>query len=397
MPDQSTNHSERPHAERSSSQLGSLALCAGFRPKPTKKIHWVTAQGTRGHEALDSGDDEELESGFEQRMVKLCQDYSDGLPLHTREYQEQRFDTIEDRWGYTDRLRIRARVATEGSVTQDFRLYDSDEADLLDWKFVKSKIVVDAEINLQGKDYVVAIFEDPQFQFLNKIHVHFVMPRFASVTTATYTRADIPRLKLEIYAVLCQARDTDRSDYDGSSLTPHYDTCKYCGMAGNCVALRKIAYAIRKQYDPEGYGDITIPTETHAQNVKDPLQRSELQKTAALMEVFSKSVRAHNLAIALEDDKNLPTGYEIDWSKGRRYITDTEKFEEVCREFQISSTDLIESSALSWGRLEEKLRERAPRGLKKDAVERFERRCLELAAVDRPEPTPKLKASVHTS
>jgi hypothetical protein len=391
------NHNERPHAERSASQLGSLVLCPGYRPKPTKRVHWVTAQGTRGHEALDKGEEADLESGFEERMVKLCQEYSDSLPLHTREFQEQRFDTMEGRWGFTDRLRIRAKAHTEGSVVQEFRLYDSDEADLLDWKFVKSKIVVDAEINLQGKDYVVGIFEDPQFAFLNKIHVHFVMPRFASVTTATYTRADLPRLKLEIYAVLCASRDTDRGDYDGASLTPNYETCKYCGAAGNCVALRKIAYALRKQYDPSGYGDVVVPTETHAQRVKDPAQRAQLQKLAGLMEEWAKSVRAHNLSTALEDDKHLPEGYEIDWSKGRRYVTDTEKFEEAAREFGLTTADVINSSHISWGRLEEVLRERQPKGKKKDAVERFERRLVELGAIERPEPTPKLKPAVHTS
>jgi hypothetical protein len=45
----SATAAERPHAERSASQLGHLTLCPGYRPRQTERTHWVTAQGTRGH------------------------------------------------------------------------------------------------------------------------------------------------------------------------------------------------------------------------------------------------------------------------------------------------------------------------------------------------------------
>jgi hypothetical protein len=390
-----TNHSARAHAERSASQLGSLVMCPGYRPKPTKKVHWVTAQGTRGHEALDDGGDTELESTFEARMVEMCQRYSDGLPFATREFQEMEVDTIEGRWGFTDRLRIRAKILPEGELA--CCPVDSDEADLIDWKFVRAKLVVDAEHNLQGKDYVVAIFEDPDFAFLNKIHVHFVMPRFEQVTTHTFTRADIPRLELEIYAVLCRARDTDRSDYDGSTLTPAYETCKYCDAAGNCVALRRIVDRLGRQYDPNGYGQMPpIPEETHASKVKCTKQRAQLQKLAGLVEEWAKSVRAHNLNAALEDEKNLPEGYAIDWAKSRRYVTNPRALLRVIREFGVTARDLLEVSSIGWTRLETLIKERTTGGTKKSAVERFEKRLTEEAAVDRPEPVAKLKSVVET-
>lgn len=389
-----TNHAERPHAKRSSSQLNSLAGCRGFRPFPTKKVHWVTAQGTRGHEALDSGDDEKLESSFEERMVKLCRKYCDDLPLHTRQFEEQCVKTLEGRWGYTDRLRIRAKVTLDSEFRT--RIDDSDEADLIDYKFVRAKHVIDAEHNLQGKDYVVAIFEDPQFSFLNKIHTHFIEPRFESVTTHTFTREDIPSLKLEIFAVLAQARETDGTQFKGEDLNPSYENCRYCGMAGNCVALRRITHETLRRFDP-AYAEkhLTVPEETHASRVSTPEGRAQLAEMAALAEVFCKSTRAHLLQAALDSDDNLPAGYVLDWPKGRRYVTDRDALITVAREFGISPEDIIDSSNIGWGRLEERVRGAQPRGRKKDAIERFEARLLEAGAVERGEPSPTLKRA-HT-
>lgn len=381
-------HAERPHAPRSSSQLGNLVICPGFRPKPTKKIHWVTAQGNRGHAALDSGDDSDLESTYEERMVRTAQRYSEDLPPASREFQEMKVDTLLGRWGYTDRLRIRAKPLTGPHKPVE----DSNEADLLDWKFVWAKVVVDAEINLQGKDYVLGIFDDPNFAFLDTIHVHFVMPRFQSVTTATYTRADIPRLQLEVFSVLMAAKDTDRCNYTGDTLKPHISNCVNCGAAGNCVALRAIVDTVGRGYDPDGYGKTPpIPQETHASKVNDPVQRAQLLDLARLAEEFAKSVRQTFLLSALEDEKNLPAGYEIDWAKGKRYVTDSEAVQQAAREFGLTDNDLLECSTIGWTRLEELLRRRAPKRAKSKAVEDFGNKLVELGAVERPEPTPKLR------
>lgn len=371
------SHEERPHAKRSSSQLGTLALCEGFRPKPTSKLHWVTAQGNRGHAALDTEDTTELESTFEQRMVALCEDYSARLPAAVTQFEEIKVTTIEGRWGYTDRLRIRAE--------------DLTVADLLDWKFVRAKEVVDAEVNLQGKDYVVGIFEDARFSQLDTIHVHFVMPRLEKVTTATYTREDIPRLKLEIYAVLRTARRTDSVFYRGKTLSPHYDACKYCGASGNCVALRRIYDRLARAYDPDGYGRLPeIPTETHASKVKDPVARGQLQILASVCESWVASVRHHNLTAALDNASDTPAGYQIDYSAGKRRITNPAALVLAAKEFGLDLTDLVEAATLSWTRVEDVLRDKAPKGKKAHVVTAFNQRLLELDAVERPEPTPKL-------
>ena len=372
-------HNDRPHAERSASQLSLLLYCAGYQPKKSAgRVHWVTAQGIRGHEALESGDSGDLESGFEERMVALCEAYAARLTeIGSEVIDEFRVETIEGRWGYCDRLIVNL---------------DGD-AHLVDWKFLRAKQVVDAEINLQGKDYVVGILEDPRFARIRSLHVHFVMPRFNAVThtSRAFTRDDLPTLKLEILSVMARAKQTDSKKWRGASLTPYYDVCKYCGAAGRCKALRKIADDLGRKYDPEGYGrKPQVPEQTHASLVTDPAARAQLQELASLMESWAASVRHHNLQAALDDEKNLPAGYVIDWSKGRRCVTSAEGLLLAAQEFGLQAQDLIDAASLSWTKVEEALRAKAARGEKAHLVAQFNQRLVELNAVEHPEPTPKL-------
>ncbi len=374
----SATAAERPHAERSASQLGHLTLCPGYRPRNSDRTHWVTAQGTRGHEALESGETGDLESSFEERMVGICEAYASRFTIPGAEVlNELRVDTIEGRWGYCDRLVINP----------------DDTAHLLDWKFVRSKEVVDAEVNLQGKDYVVGILEDARFARIRAITVHFVMPRFekATFTREPFTRDQLPRLKLEIFAVLARARQTDGKRWRGSSLTPHYDACRFCGASASCVALRRIADQIGRAYDPEGYGKRPpIPEETHASLAESPDERAQLQELSTLMESWSQSVRYHNLSAALEDLGNLPTGYVLDYPKGRRQVSDAQRLLDIATEFGLTAQDLIDAASVSWTKLEQMLRDRAGKGDKGRQVASFNSRLEETCAVTRSDPSPRL-------
>jgi hypothetical protein len=170
------------------------------------------------------------------------------------------------------------------------------------------------------------------------------MPRFGSVTRSDrmFTRSDIPALSLEIYAVLSRARQTDSKKWRGASLTPYYDVCKYCGVSGRCVALRRIADDLGRKYDPEGYGKKpALPVHTHASEVTDLGARAQLQELASLMETWSASVRHHNLSAALDNPENVPTGYILDWVKGRRRVTSADGLLLVAQEFGITAQELL--------------------------------------------------------
>jgi hypothetical protein len=374
-----SEHVERPHAERSASQLGSLALCPGFRPDKNGKVHWVTAQGLRGHVALDEGDEGGLQSSFEERLVRLCQRYEENLPEAAVEYREIKLVTIERRWGYVDLTRIRKALLENGRKI----------ADLVDYKFVKAKEVADAEINLQGKDYVVGMFDDERFVDVDEIHVHFLMPRFGTVTTAVFRRGDVPALKLEIISVLTQAKRTDTKRFRGATLTPHFDVCRFCGAKASCRALRKIADEIARKYDPEGYGRLPpLPENTHASEITDPKVLGQLRMLSTVMDSWAKAVQHHTLAGAL--DGNIPEGYAIDYRKGRRKLANPAGLLVAGMKFGLTTQDILDAADISFPQLEQKVKDAAPRGKKDFTANAFLDACRDLDVFESNPETPSL-------
>lgn len=175
MSNQPIDHSNRGHAPISPSQLPSRNNCEGFLPEPNegKVIHPVTLEGTRCHEALETGDDSLLESEWEERHVATCRDYLKILPDSEVQLIEPLIEILGGRtWGYADRVHLNTKE-------------NPTKCDLVDWKFGFNG-VVDAEHNLQGIAYAVGLFET--YPSLDEITVHFVLPRRGEVSIHTFRR-----------------------------------------------------------------------------------------------------------------------------------------------------------------------------------------------------------------
>lgn len=394
---------ERPHADRSSSQLGSLAVCPGFKNKKDgKRIHWITQQGQRGHEALQNDDDAALESAYEEKLVQMIRDYVATLPPATVVLREYQFKTIEDRWGYADEFRFRGHLETVGNRL-GLSDYERDqwvrewrnlvglatEADLVDHKFVKVKEVKDAEVNLQGKDYVIAAFEE--FRSLQKIHVHFPMPRFGTVTTATFTREMLPQLKLEVFAVLATAKRTDGKRPPAKLFNPSYEVCRYCSRAA-CPALYKLGRKVAEAYAAEPLPE--LPANVHASEANDPKVLGALKTIAAVLEPWAQSVNHHSFAKAI-DEAIVADGYEIAYQKGQRKVTNPfAVFEIATKDFGLHLTDVIDASKISVKQLEDAIKAKAPRGQKAKQVNAFNDELRERDAIERSEDKPHLARKI---
>lgn len=371
---------ERPHAERSSSQLKYLALCPGYRPRKGAVVHWVTKQGLRGHDALEKDDKGGLHTDFERRMVEDVERYLATLEQDVDVLKEVRIETIEGRWGYVDQVRVHRVHGVDTQYT--------GVADMVDFKFVKVKEVEDAEMNLQGKDYVCGLFDE--HSFLHTIQVHFPMPRFGTVTTATFTRDMVPEMKLEILAILTRAKSTDRKQYKGRTLKPYFDACRFCGALARCGAVRRIADRIARLYDPDKYGLLPpIPEQTHASMTDDPEVLGRLKLLAGVMEPWADAVNHHCVEKALEAGV-VANGYTLDYRKGLRYVTKPAELLLVAAEFGITVQDVVDNAKISITGLEELIKERAPRGQKTFEANRFLDRLRDLDAIGRGIETPTL-------
>ncbi len=367
---------ERPHAQRSASQLKYLVLCPGYKPEQKKRTHWVTQQGIRGHSAMESADHGDLQSNYESNLVQLCQDYEATLPPTQSVVKEFRVETILGRWGYLDTLRFRQ--------TGDSR--DSSEADLIDYKFVRKAEVEDAEVNLQGKDYVVGVFET--FPQLDRVHVHFVMPRFGSVSTATFHRDQLPDLRLEVFSIINLAQKTDRKRAASRLFKPDFDVCRYCGRRATCQALFRLADKVAASY--VGHPVPEVPANVHASQSRDPATLGALKALAAILEPWCQSVSHHTTDVAL-DEGIVPAGYVIDYLKGQRRISDPLALLRVGPRYGITVDDVLASSKVSIAQLEDVVMAKARRGEKAEKKAEFLDELRDANALNRSEDRPYLR------
>ena len=98
----SVSHAERAHSKISPSKLKNLELCPGFRDDPDREVHAITLQGTKCHEALDSGDGSTL-TDEERGWVKMCRDYTDSLTTpQAKQHREIRLNILQGIWGFAD-------------------------------------------------------------------------------------------------------------------------------------------------------------------------------------------------------------------------------------------------------------------------------------------------------
>lgn len=367
---------ERPHAERSASQLKSLALCPGYKPdnQPKKEQHWVTQQGIRGHDALGRDDTGELQSSYEERLVQACDDYCGTItPAGWTVLKEQRVDTIEGRWGYFDRLILSP---------------DGKKAHLVDFKFVKVKKPEDASLALQGKDYVWGLFNARLD--LEEIKVHFIAPRFNFVTFHTFTRADLPRIELEIFSVLTLARKTDRKRASSKLFRPHYETCRFCGRKASCPAIGKIAESVASRYLEEGAQPLPdVPLNVHASEADDPEVLGKLKTIAVVLDPWIKAVNHHLMTKVLEEGKKV-TGYKIGFRKGQRTVTNPLALLSIGPKFGVEMADVLESAKVSVAKLEDVVMAKAARGVKEQTKFAFLDALRDADALERADDTATL-------
>lgn len=377
---------ERPHAERSASQLKSLAVCPGYLPKKNRKRqHWVTQQGIRGHKALETDDDSVLQSDYEQALVQLVRDYEGSLPAPVAILKEFKINTIEGRWGYVDTLRfVSEQTFLPGLAAEDIAR-QCETVDVIDYKFTKAKEVEDAEINLQQKDYAAGLFDD--FPKLKTIRVHIPMPRFGTVSIATFTRDMLPQLKLDVLAVLRTAKRTDKARVPAKLFNPTYDVCRFCARA-SCPKMYELFRKVAVNYATEPLPE--LPENIHSSQCNDPKALGAMKQIAAVAKNWAESVD-HNAFEKAIDDHIVAEGYVIDYLDGKRKVTNVFALFEIAKKHGLDIADVLEAANVSLKKLEDRVMENAPRGDKKSAKAAFLDDLRARDAIERREDTPYLR------
>lgn len=336
----------RSHAKHSPSALAYKEVCPGFESRGEDTVY--SQEGTLLHRAVEKGDLTGLNEEQVQ-VARLCLDYIEGLGAGGETLREHK-------------LSIGGGL-TFGTV--DYLRQEGDRADLVDFKFGRNP-VPDAEENAQVQAYALGVFE--LWPDVQSVRVHILQPRRDEVSTASYTRGDVPRLQLRVSTIIacCEA--------EAPALRPT-ENCLWCSRQGVCPALHKHALTIAK-----GYGDeLQIPDQFHPSQITSPVVMGHALAVARVMEKWCESVRHHALQMRL-GGQEIP-GHELRTASGKRRIKDPIAAWAAVKH-QVPPEAFIACCDVSLPKLENAFAEAAPRGVKAKAKQELSEALADLGIIE---------------
>jgi hypothetical protein len=341
------DHSSRDHAEHSPSALKMFEICPGYRPNGG--TNWAADRGTRIHEALEAEDISRLVDPDEQAIAQKCYDYvqqliesKGGKVLEV--HKEIRFD-----------IDLGGGESTFGTCDLGLKFSETEMA-LLDYK-TGYGAVEDAEINTQAWAYSIGAFQ--LFEKIEKLEFYFLMPVRDEITFATFTRAQLPEMKLRLQTIIKRAKD-------GKIFNPQPGVCDYCDNQASCPALAKKALLIAKKYPETGF---PIPEDITGENASAS-DLAALLKLAPIMESWAEEIKKLALSKSLEEGWELP-GFRLQERKSPRSITSALQAYEAVKD-TVSITDFLAAcTKVSVPDLENYFAESIPRGKKGQAKQQL--------------------------
>lgn len=334
-------HSERAHSKISPSRLKSLELCPGFLDDPNREVHAITLQGTKCHEALDSGVFNGL-TEEETQWVKMCYEYTAELGLGcSGGFNEVRLEILDGIWGFADKVMLAGTAAH-----------------LVDYKFGANS-QEDVATNPAAQAYVLGMFQ--KWPDLDTIHVHYLYPRREEISKHTYTRKDVPMIRLRIQTIVDRVRLANAAmslPEQSEQLTPIPDNCQWCARKATCSALHRMVLPLATRY--AGRHDISL-VEPDFSMVKSPEQWAALLPYAPVLEQMSDSIKRHALEFREQTGQEIP-GYELRSRQGKKKIINADVAYKVASEFGVTHDQFMRCVDVSAKQLTDVVKENASRG-----------------------------------
>ena len=231
-----------------------------------------------------------------------------------------------------------------------FVVYSDNTADAIDYKTGYGKID-DAEINIQGQAYVLGLFQ--KFEHVKEITMWFLVPARDEASTHTFTREDMPAIRLRISTIIERAES-------GAHFNPQPGVCDYCGNQAKCPALANKVLTIAQRYQEDG---LPIPESVHGSDQDDPVKVAALMSLVPIMESWANGVRKRATEMAVDQGMELPGFKVIEMSKPRSITSALGAFEAVKDEIELRDF-MTCVDKVSYPKLEELFAGKAKRGTK---------------------------------
>lgn len=402
---------DRAHHAYSPSTLQSIEACPCFVGRQDV-VHVRTVIGTIAHNAAEKGEDDnrlddedavavaecldfyekrrQLASGHREEAQALSEDPKVAVP-HILELKETYLpvddvsweeSTIDFRTGEKSSRRVDSTTA--GYIDAAIISHDRTYAEIFDWKF-GMWAVESAENNLQGLAYALGMLK--HWASLKAVRFWFKQPHLdgeAGLTGALVRRSDVPGLYLRIQTVVERARRA-RASGNFDMARPMVPNCNFCANVGVCTKVTEFACRVGSKFHPLGIPADITPSVVH--NPNDSRLGMEL---AAVVLAWAKGYKSQQTDRILRGVQAPPDGYTVT-QKADREIVDPKKYKTLALE-HLTPDEYEETLTPAFGAVETVIREKAPRGEKKAAIDAFKQRLIDEGAVKVGQPYSFLRA-----
>lgn len=404
----SSDTEERFHHPYSPSSLQNLEACACFRNRDSNNEAAIA--GTLAHAVTETGQDDDRLTDEEALRAADCLDFYERQKQLLREERERAVNSAGGDGGIEDIIDLcevylpvddcifhepmlnpasgqieeaSIEATTGGYVDRALINWNRTRAILLDWKF-GAWAVEEAQTNLQAIAYSLGIFK--MYPTVQTVDFYFKLPQLDLLTKATFTRDMIPALYLRVQTVVERARlarEKVRGD-DFSFATPRVPACNFCANLGKCPKVAEFACKVGAKFHP-----LEIPSDITPTGLKSPEDTSIGLRLAQVMAVWAKAFRAQVTERVIGGGNPPPPGFKIQ-TRADREIVDMPKFKQTTLKY-LTSDELLELAQYTFGSIEKKISEAAPRGAKKATLEEYQQALFESGAVKKGDPYSFLK------
>lgn len=330
---------ERKHHPFSPSGLQNYEACPAYLSRQDGPVHERTTAGTKSHGVTETREDDNDLSDEDAVAAAECLDFYDRRKAMMLEKHNARLaefgiidlnvqletiiDLVEAYLPIDDRVFPDGVVATtagyvDRAIIAPCRTY----AELMDWKFGMWP-VEKADNNLQGIAYTLGLFR--AYPTLQSIKFFFKQPHLEYVTSALFTRDQIPELYLRVQIVVARARQARElaAKGDWSMARPYIPVCLFCSHLANCEPVGIKMLNIAKKFSPLDFPDNITPS-----LLRNPAESAMIKKAAGLAAAWAKAVNSQLADQVLRGAVPAPEGYKVH-SRANREIVDETKFKEV--------------------------------------------------------------------
>lgn len=354
------------HARYNPSSLKLWELCPSYENREEQESNPVAEMGSRVHEALEFGSAENLKSDEEVELYELtAQVVADILS------EGDRPKKLGGKPNVINEVRLSINLPngddTFGTCDKLVVSEDGKFAVAIDYKF-GLMAVDDAEINAQVAAYTVGIFQE--YTDLEELEFFLILPRQDEISFATFTREDSENHLVRVSTIIRRAKEQG-----GKIFNPNHNLCEFCGAQSKCEALADKALVIAKKYSEEKDEPFPIPETVSGDLHEEPQKIADLLQLARLLKGWSDGVWAQARVLAFEEGWDIPGFKKIEVKTKRTISNPAAAFDLIGpgSEFNLSLDEFLKCcSGVAVGKLEDTIKEKAPRGEKAKRCEEAE-------------------------